>query len=113
MEAFGVRSGRSQEAGEKRAAYRADQKDYTEQRRKLYDAYSRTDNPSERAAIQREGLRNFNDRWPESPLTIGDLVKAKRRFDTQQTADPSQLGITMSRRQKAFLPRYDAYTTFE
>lgn len=110
MQAFGVQPARWQRAGEKRAAMRSDLRNYTADRREAERIYSEAAGPSERAAIQRDLVRSFNEKYPEmQPLTVGDLIKAQRRHEAKSTADPSLLGVTMSRRQQALLPRYSMY----
>lgn len=113
MNIFGVRSGRQQEAQEKRTAMRTDMRKADEQKKHILTAYAYADSSSERAVIQRQ-IRDYNEAWPElKALTIADLIKARRRHEARETQDPSALGVALTRRQKALLPRYGAYGTLE
>jgi hypothetical protein len=109
VQALGAQTSTVQRAGEKRAAMKADQRHYSEDKKKIETQYAYASNPAERAAIM-QSLRSFNQQWPElKPLTVGDLVKARHRYEAKETADPSLLGVTMTRQQKTLLPRYSMY----
>jgi hypothetical protein len=109
VQALGAQTSRQQRAGEKRAAMRSDLRDYNAGRKKIEEQYAYAEHPGERAAIAQQ-LRSFNQQWSElTPLTVGDLVKARRRYEAKETADPSLLGVTMTRRQAPLMQRYKVY----
>jgi hypothetical protein len=109
VQALGAQTSRQQRAGEKRAAMRSDLRDYNAGRKKIEEQYAYAEHPGERASIANQ-IRSFNQQWPElQPLTVGDLVKARHRYEAKQSADPSLLGVTMTRRQAPLMQRYKVY----
>ena len=116
MQGFGIQPARMQRVGEQRQAMKDDMRNIANDRKEAERIYAQA-SPRERTSIQRQLIENFNDKYPTKqfpeikPLTIADLFKAQRREEARSSGDPSMLGVTMSRRQQAMLPRYRMYNT--
>lgn len=110
LEASGIRSGTAQEASDKRFALTQAKARYAAGKNEALQRYSRASTPAEKRAIQEDTLRNFNPHWPQQmQLTRGDFIKAQRRYDLRQTADPDDVGVVISKRQAGLRDRFSFY----
>jgi hypothetical protein len=111
-EAFGLRSGRSQEIAEERGQVRRDLTRHDTQRDALYAQFAKASTNAEKMAIWRDIQTNWNPKYPpEMQITFDALHRAQVRHDNKGDADPRLLGLTLSRRQQSLLPNYNMYKT--
>lgn len=112
MEAAGVRSGRTQEMGDKRRAIVREEQKYEDARNKLYAMYANAGSRAEKTAIWNGVRENFNPEWPRPMrLSLDDMVKAEARIKAKSKLPEDQVGLTMSAKQRSILPEYSAYRT--
>jgi hypothetical protein len=108
VQALGAQTSRQQRAGDKRHAMREDIRQISTDKNRAFEIYANASD-KERVSVGRNLIDSFNAKWPESKMTLGDLYKARQRYAAKQTADPSMLGVTMSRRNQTLMPRYSMY----
>jgi hypothetical protein len=109
LEASGIRSGTQQEAGDKRFALSQAKARYATEKNKAFQMYVRA-TPAEARSIEEAAIRNSKESWPQGmQLTHGDFYKAKRRFERNQSVNPDDVGVTLSKREAGLRDRFSFY----
>ena len=110
LEASGIRSGTSQEASDKRFAISQAKARANEFKNKAFQMYVRAGSPAEQRAIEERAIAKSREDWPKGmQLTHGDFFKAKQRFARNQTVNPDDVGVSLSKREGGLRDRFSFF----
>ena len=112
MQMLGLQSGNVQERGDLRRRVSRDQSIRQEMATEAFARYVYADTPGEKTAVRKQAMDAYNSRWPEDKLTVADFLRADQRHKKKMQESeryPERAGLTMTRAQQRFLPRYEAY----
>jgi hypothetical protein len=107
LEAAGIRSGTQQEASDKRFALSQSKAQYATFKNSAFQMYVRAGSPAEQRAIEERAIAKSKEDWPKGmQLTHGDFFKAKQRFARNQSVNPDDVGVSLSKREAGLRDRF-------